>query len=173
MEHPEERPGAQGVPSSALLPETIELRAPPGAGRVCIDQACFGAISRKPTALTFVNCDALPDAVFARADRGRAPAEWRGESLMGRAADGGWKTAPAKQYPPGLCHLLASTAAAQVASVLPGGGKAEEMLDYAVPTIAAEAWPEVAHFYLPLDPFCEAQVWGQFGRDCPALPPRS
>lgn len=168
MEHPEERPRRQGIPSSAFLPEMVALSARPGAGRVCIDQACFGAISRKPTTLTFVNCDALPDTVYARSDRGRAPASWRGESLMGRSADGGWKTAPAKQYPPGLCHLLASAAATQVARLLPDFERPSAAPLCAVPAELAEAWPEVAHFCLPLDPYCEAHQWGQFGLDCPA-----
>ena len=168
MEHPEERPRRQGIPSSAFLPEMVALRARSGAGRVCIDQACFGAISRKPTTLTFVNCDALPDTVYARADRGRAPASWRGESLMGRSADGGWKTAPAKQYPPGLCHLLASAAATQVARLLPDFERPSAAPLCTVPAELADSWPEVAHFYLPLDPYCEAHQWGQFGLDCPA-----
>ena len=76
-----------------------------GVERALIHQCALGAPSTKPAELALVN---LPEmATEARSIRcpGRRHLH---QSLMGRNADGRFRTAVAKEYPPGMCAWLAA-----------------------------------------------------------------
>ena len=91
------------------------------------------------------------------------PSDWRGTSLVGRAHDGSWKTAPAKQYPAGLCELLASAVIEHTATMLLDAGVAAPA--YLHPAQAVCSCPDVAQFYMPLDPYNADHQWGRYGSD--------
>ena len=94
------------APSIWKLPE-IQWLLRHGARLVQIDQCRFGAPSKKPT--TLLTCHAA--ALWSRHPRSlccscTAP---HATTLGGGKADGIFKTAAAKTYPPPLCELIADT----------------------------------------------------------------
>ena len=80
------------------------LMAGLGATRLAIDQCMFGQPSVTPTYLPTAHLPLL----VATAWRYRCNGQHSHTVLQGRDDAGGWRTSPAKEYPPALCTWLAS-----------------------------------------------------------------
>ena len=101
-----------------------------GNHRYYLDQCTFGAASQKPTTLS----TNVPAAHVARLGlSGRCPGQsddHRHVDLVGRNADGSFRTQQAQEYPPAMCWAIAEALfAAAWDRRLAGGGAAR---DYAV-----------------------------------------
>ena len=108
MEHPapteDWRPDA---PSSFHTAELKHLCTLPGVEVHDIEQCALGSPHLKPTRLLGVHIPALGSRLRRLARKGRCPGCAKHVPLTGKTPDGSYRTAPAKQYPPGLCELLA------------------------------------------------------------------
>ena len=162
MEHPARPTWNPGAPSSWLLPELQHLSGLPGVDVVQLDQCTAGAPWRKPTTLLAVNLPSLRLQVAALPGGGRcSPALGHvHQSLVGKAEDGTWRTAPAKTYPQGLCALLARSFHEHVAGALP------HFFGFSPADVDIE--PELAHLSVPID-FYDPQSWVARGHDCAAM----
>ena len=111
MEHPRRPEWMPLAPSSWLLPELRYLAALPNCEAHDVDQCMLGAPSKKPTTLLClqVKCINLLREAPTTCNRQHVHAT----TLRGLDADGLFRTAPAKQYPRGLCNLLARLAHGQ------------------------------------------------------------
>ena len=116
MEHPQEPFHQPQAPSVWRLPETRALCCDEEIMRVHLDQCTTGTPWRKPTCLLAVEAPELGRLVRDLPGGGRCNPGLGHEHVVmhGMAADGTYKTAPAKTYSSGLCHLLAQTALAAV-----------------------------------------------------------
>ena len=75
---------------------------------ISFDQCTLGAPSRKPTTLLLVRLPGVRDSIRAAGDHGRCHhARGAHLALVGREARGAFRTAAAKEYPPGLCQVVA------------------------------------------------------------------
>lgn len=168
MEHPAFPSWLPQAPSSWLLPHLKWIREHPNGDSLDIDQCMFRAASRKPTTLLAINCSALRDTVATFPNAGVCDGQHEHEKvLVGKAADGSFKTAPAKQYPPQLNLCLARTAAAvaQQRLGLAGNYDTHCMEDRAQSFFESE----ISAFFVPLDPFCAEQAEGHYGADFAGL----
>ena len=154
MEHPAEPTWRPEAPSSWQLPELRALAAHPEAKLCYVDQCMFGAPSQKPTGLMAVQCPQLLALLQVHRNAGRCNGGHLHVNLMQRLPDGRFGTAPSKQYPAGLCAVLARALATNVAERLPPS-RGE-----------AEPDPVAERLFVPLDPFWERHVEGAFAPDC-------
>ena len=115
MEHPRRPDWMPLAPSSRLLPGLRYLAGLPNCEAHDVDQCMLGAPSKKPTTLL---CLQMKGINLLR----EAPTTCNGQhvhatTLRGLDSDGLFRTAPAKQYPRGLCNLLARLAHGQFLDV--------------------------------------------------------
>jgi hypothetical protein len=102
LEHPDD-PGCEPYPSLFATQELQALCQYAGLITVRLHQCAFGASSKKPTRLV------LSDFQTWRLQKS-CPHNHKHAPLIGRAADGGFKTTPAAKYPPLLCDEIAALA---------------------------------------------------------------
>eukprot|EP00438_Fugacium_kawagutii_P012295 Skav221926 [mRNA] locus=scaffold195:163067:163783:+ [translate_table: standard] len=120
-EHPGE-PGSHPQAASIWrLPEVLRILSMPGVRLHNILQGLYGGVSAKPAGLLAFGLPSLPEAL----DRWRLAdsnvCDW--ETLVGRDANGHWRTAKAKAYPSALNGCLVETffqRAIQLQSLLKG-----------------------------------------------------
>ena len=144
MEHPAEPTWAPEAPSSWQLPEMRHAVARLGARAHYVDQCMTGAAYKKPSQLLSVGLDTLGDHIEGMAQGGVCNGLHDHVTLTGREEDGAYRTAAAKEYPPGLCKIMATAvldAARRHLALVPAG--------------AVEHEEEYARFYVPLDPYAE------------------
>ena len=92
------------------LPVTKALGASPAVDHFEFDQCMVGQVGRAPTHFMAVRLPLLRKALCAGPRGGRCTHGPRAHrALMGLAADGSWRTAPKKTYPPALCACLAAS----------------------------------------------------------------
>ena len=86
--------------------------------------------------------------------------------LVGRAADGSWRSSPAKEYPAQLCAWLARGLHDAAAERLRSAPRASlpELLD-GLESLGME------HLYVPLDPYDPSHVAGAWAADTAAAAP--
>ena len=157
VEHPGEPTWVPEAPSIWRSSFVRHLRDHLGADLLDFDQCSAGADSRKPTCLMSVNLPHLRTAFRALPGRGfcthgRQPHK---STLKGLAADGTWRTAPAKQYPSEMCKTVGVAITGYVTDKV------------AQPTVGSlfELPSETASFFVPLDPYNPDQVLGAYGLD--------
>ncbi len=155
MEHPAPPTWKPNAPSSFYLPELKWLRNLGEAGFDIFDQCMLGAPSVKPTALLHANFPQVSDRIADMPNACRCDRSHQHIALIGRAEDGTFKTAPAKQYPGPMNHLLAlSSVDFCKRRLLPGEPSWDDFTG-----------TDLAAFYVPLDPFCVDQQLGLYGAD--------
>ena len=156
MEHPARPWWNPSAPSCWLLPELVHLRSLVSVCLVQVDQCMLGASWRKPTGLLAVACPKLGELRAMQCDGLHVHA-----SLMGAAAEGGYRTAEAKQYPRQMCAALARAFLSNFA------GRLSATVEKRDGREALSALPpQLARFFVPLDPYRDDQVWGAFQHDC-------
>ena len=158
MEHPAPRQRVRTKSSEVSSWHLPELRHLMDCPHVCfhiVHQCMLGSQSLKPTGLLGINTPQLSELVDQHPSRFHCAGGHPHVRLQGRAADGSWRTSPAKQYPPQLCRLLATVVARAVSTSLQTLG---------VPVVSTDAVlePEIAHFYVPLDPYLLTSWHGDF-----------
>ncbi|CAE8628718.1 unnamed protein product, partial [Polarella glacialis] len=119
-EHPAEakwHPRQDIAPSIWKLDETKLLAGADSSEILTFNQSIHGSVGSKPTSLL---CLRLPTLRYyvRRAQCDFVPCVRRPGGLIGRADDGSWRTAPAKEYPPSLCRAIARAMVA-LAMVVP------------------------------------------------------
>ena len=164
MEHPAFPhwvPAHKKPASSSLLPELQDLLKYPEVDEVTFDQGTLQAKSVKPTTFHLVNFPQMKSALVDRTNASRCTSAQakRLEKLRGQDANGRFKTAPSKQYPPDMCGLMAKATGAYLQGIIPGKRGKMPCWEEIVVTKAFD-------FFVPLDPYLEAHAWGQFGADC-------
>ena len=147
MEHPRLPHWIPNAPSSWLLPELQCIASGPNARSVQVDQCMVGAPSMKPTTLLClqVNRIALLDLQCLRCDRQHV----HQQVLRGLDEDGLFRTAPAKQYPRGLCSLLARLALGQFLDSCSSNPPASPLLDEFSESVLSK-------FYVPTDYYTDS-----------------
>ena len=142
MEHPAEPSWAPWAPSSWQLPELQHLVARLGAREHYIDQCMAGAPHKKPTQLLAVGLSTLQQRIDEMAGGGVCDRSHTHAELVGLDEHGFYRTAAAKEYPPKLCEIMAravlDAAEAHLSRVPHGDPDYDE---------------DLAHFYVPLDPY--------------------
>ena len=117
MEHPKRPDWVPLAPSSWLLPELRYIASLPCAQAVDVDQCMFGAPSRKPTTLLLLQVKHAQELLqLPRICDGQHTHQ---QVLRGIDENGLFRTAPAKQYPQGLCAILAKLAVGQFLDSVP------------------------------------------------------
>ena len=118
-----------------------------------VDQCMLGAASVKPTQFLAIQCPSFPALVNCVPFRARCSGAHRRKILEGRTQDGRWTTTGAKEYPPGLCRLLAASffffAEVDRLEVMCEQGRSSIQEGF-------------ARFYVPLDPYMERTVGADF-----------
>jgi len=76
-------------------------------------------------------------------------------TLKGLADDGTWKTAPAKQYPSGMCSAVSDAVLQFVLS----------NVNHLSPGDRHDLPADTSRFYTPLDPYCPEHTLGAYGLD--------
>ena len=155
MEHPW-LPWEGGAPSSWRLPEMVALQQLEGVVLVRLDQCCAGAPSMKPTGLLAVRLPELGAALGALPGGGRCGAHLGHAhvELRGRDDSGGWRTAPAKTYPPAMCRALAGAFVRRCRAAL-GNARGAPRLPVA---------EELARLCVPID-WYDPDAWEAFAPD--------
>ena len=121
----------------------------------------------KPTTLLALNCPDLPILVDGLDNLGRCDGSHQHVSVLrGRdPATGGFRTAPAKQYPGQLNCLMANAATKHtnrcMSDLLGPPGQVDG-------TFRDFSETRISPFYVPTDPYLESQAVGHFGADCSA-----
>ena len=170
LEHPACPYWKPQAPSIWLLNEVTVIHAALNSHMNHIDQCSVGAASKKPTMLWCINLpelqarkNLLPGHGYCNHSHGHAV------SLRGRIQGQGFRTASAKQYPPGLCKLIADAVHDHIA-----GNHDLSRLDNQP---AFEFEPQDAEFFecfVPLDPYNSDQGTDRYGADfaapCAAAP---
>ena len=105
LEHPAEPLDLPGSASIWRLPIMRLLMQLPGARRIKFAQGLMGSRTAKPTELLCINLPMIMSYLHAHRVRKDLPAG----QAVGRDAQGGWKTAPLKEYAPAMCHALANS----------------------------------------------------------------
>ena len=149
MEHPAPRQRVHTKSSEVSSWHLPELRFLMGRPQVCfhvVHQCMLGAKSLKPTGLIGINAPQLSELVAQHPSRFHCTGGHQHLLLKGRAVDGSWRTSPAKQYPPLLCRLLATVVARAVCTSL-------RVLSLPAVPPDAVLEDEIAHFFVPLDPY--------------------
>ena len=104
---------------------------------ISFDQCTLGAPSRKPTTLLLVRLLGVRDSIRAAGDHGRCNhARGAHVALVGRDARGAFRTAAAKEYPPGLCQVVARGFCATCPAHVELGCRSGEPASHGVGTLA-------------------------------------
>eukprot|EP00438_Fugacium_kawagutii_P014861 Skav220137 [mRNA] locus=scaffold1320:42612:47876:- [translate_table: standard] len=111
VEHPAE-PDEGHFPSIWRLALVQWLLLQPGHSRVRINQGYYGAKSAKPTDLWCLNLDGFETALR----QGRLSQQLPSFSSIGKSDKGHWLTSTLKEYPPGLCRIIAEQMHSQMSS---------------------------------------------------------
>eukprot|EP00972_Heterocapsa_arctica_P058412 8617896-Heterocapsa_arctica.AAC.1 len=103
-----------------------------------------GAPHTNPTELLAVGLPSLPRRIRELAAGGICDRTHKHASLAGRHEDGTYRTAAAKEYPPGLCRIMVQAVldAVQLHLALLPEGDGEAVAD-----------DDYSHFFMPLDPY--------------------
>jgi len=127
------------------------------ADLVDFDQCSAGAESKKPTCLMAVNLPQLRSALRSLPGQGFCAHGRKGHKavLKGLAEDGTWRTAPAKQYPSGMCNAVSDAVLAFV----------QNSVNHNSPGDRLDLPSNVSPFYTPLDPYCAEHTFGAYGQD--------
>lgn len=105
LEHPAQ-PSKPERPSIWLLPWIVKMLDASLIQRVLIQQAAYGGVAIKPTHLAYCGLPKLCQQL----EKNKRPVQWsKLITLKGRDTSGGWHTARAKEYPPMLNDVFAST----------------------------------------------------------------
>jgi len=127
------------------------------ADLVDFDQCSAGAESKKPTCLMAVNLPQLRPVLRSLPGQGFCAHGRKGHKavLKGLAEDGTWRTAPAKQYPSGMCNAVSDAVLEFILSAV----------NHTMPGERQDLPPNVSPFYTPLDPYCAEHTLGAYGQD--------
>eukprot|EP00438_Fugacium_kawagutii_P016297 Skav208500 [mRNA] locus=scaffold1658:66831:72825:+ [translate_table: standard] len=104
LEHPE-APAEPELVSIWKLPLTNLILQLPGVSLVSFTQGRLGAPSPKPTTLMTLNLPSLPQDLRTWRLTQTNPKAGR----LGKNSEGGYHTAPLKEYPPAMCMAIASS----------------------------------------------------------------
>ena len=158
LEHPDRATWQPLHPSSWLINQTKSMVDLSHADTSQIDQCSCGTDYRKPTRLMHVNLPGLPLRIAELPGAGRCTHAKHTKVLRGLDINGKFKTAPAKEYPPVFCKLIAAAMHDYVVQYLPSSSAsfAED---------CTELNEKLSKFYMPLDPYNEAHVTGAIGQD--------
>ena len=111
----------------------------------------FGASSRKPTTLLCFNIKAI--ALLRQTNKVCDGTHHHATVLRGLDENGLFRTSPAKQYPPGLCHILAQLAYGQFVDACTSPPPFPDLDQFASSVLSK--------FYIPTDPYQEStQTFG-------------
>ena len=159
MEHPACAHWRPEAASCWLLPELLSLNSSLHGHLLHIDQCTVGSCSKKPTTLWALNLPHLERRLHAAPGHGRC-FHRRGHAvrLVGSTDVSGtraFRTASAKQYPPGFCQVLALSISDFV---------------LALPALSArlndfDPDDHVMDHYVPLDPYLIDHSWDAYGSD--------
>ena len=156
VEHPGEPTWVPEAPSIWRSTFVKHLQTHLAADCVDFDQCSTGADSKKPTCLMAINLPTLRTTLRALPAQGFCNHGRKAhKALKGLAEDGTWRTAPAKQYPSGMCESIS-----------------QPVIDF-IQMNVAQAEPGSRHdlpagissFYTPLDPYCAEHTLGAYGQD--------
>jgi len=156
VEHPGEPTWVPEAPSIWRSTFINHFKVHLEADLVDFDQCATGADSKKPTCLMAINLPALRTNLRALPGQGFCNHGRKAhKALKGLAEDGTWKTAPAKQYPSGMCKVISGAVMDFIfASV-----------NQDAPGDRHELPARVSPFYTPLDPYCAEHTLGAYGLD--------
>ena len=151
MEHPRKPSWMPQAPSSWLLPELEYFADLPNCEAHHVDQCMLGAPNKKPTTLLClqVKCIHILKQTPTTCDQQHQHAT----TLRGVDDNELFRTAPAKQYPRGMCSLLAKLAHGQFLAAC-------RAMPPPPPLLEEFAQSVLAQFYIPTDPYLEAQSFG-------------
>jgi len=157
VEHPDEPTWVPEAPSIWRSTFINHFKQHLAADLVNFDQCATGADSKKPTCLMAINLPYLRSTFRALPGQGFCSHGRRAHkaTLKGLAEDGTWRTAPAKQYPSGMCSAVSD---AVVEFVL-------QRVHQYEPGDRHELPATVSPFYTPLDPYCAEHTLGAYGQD--------
>ena len=155
MEHPRKPTSLPTAPSSWMIPELRFLASLPNCNAVDVDQCMTGAPSKKPTTLLCLQVNNLQQLLDAPllCDGSHV----HSKVLRGLDADGLFRTAPAKQYPQGLCSILAKLALGQFLDVCSASPPPPPLLEEFADSVFFK-------FYVPTDHYTESIQ--SYGADC-------
>ena len=154
MEHPRCPTWVPEAPSSWLLPELAYIASLSAARVLDVDQCMFGAPSKKPTTLLCLNALHLEPFESAPLVCCHTSHE---VILTGKDEHGNFRTAPAKQYPGGLCGALAGVAVGQFLGIARRNPPPPPRLNEFEESVLSK-------FYIPSDPYLNSS--NSFGADC-------
>ena len=167
MEHPRRPSWLPKAPSSWMIPELRFLASLSNCKAVDVDQCMMGAPSKKPTTLLCLQVNNLQQLLDA--PRLCDGSHVHAKVLRGLDEAGLFRTAPAKQYPQGLCSILAKLAVGQFVDICSASPPPPPLLEDFVDSVLFK-------FYVPTDHYTESAQ--SYGADCSvntgtysALPP--
>ena len=143
------------LPSIWRLAATRRLASLGCVDVVRIDQCQVGSLAKAPTTLLALRCAPLRALLAELPGQGLCTHRAHQLTLVGRAADGSWKTAQKREYPPAFCSSLAR-------ALLPGPLQ-RHAADAAGPELPEECVP----FCVPLAAGVGRGGWRDL--DAPAL----
>jgi len=157
VEHPDEPTWVPEAPSIWRSTFVQHFKQHLGADLVNFDQCATGADSKKPTCLMSINMPFLRTVFRSLPGQGFCGHGRKGHkaTLKGLAEDGTWKTAPAKQYPSGMCSAISDAVIEFI----------QQRVNQVAPGERHELPPHIAPFYTPLDPYCAEHTLGAYGLD--------
>jgi len=157
VEHPGEPTWVPEAPSIWRSTFVRHLQHNLDADLVDFDQCSTGADSKKPTCLMAVNLPQLRPVLRSLPGQGFCAHGRNGHKavLKGLAEDGTWRTAPAKQYPSGMCNAVSDAVLAFV----------QNAVNHDSPGVRQDLPSNVSPFYTPLDPYCAEHTLGAYGQD--------
>ena len=103
------RPNGTQPASIWLLPILAYLLRADNIHKVTVKQGYWGALSPKPTTLLVVAPETSEEQILSQLNEHRSTDVLPEPLCMGKAAQGGYKTAPLKRYTPSFCRGLSST----------------------------------------------------------------
>jgi len=157
VEHPDEPTWVPEAPSIWRSSFIEHFKQHMRADLVNFDQCATGADSKKPTCLMSINLPSLRTVFRSLPCQGFCGHGRKGHkaTLKGLAEDGTWRTAPAKQYPSGMCSAISD---AVLDFIL-------QRVNQHEPGDRQEIPLKVSPFYTPLDPYCAEHTLGAYGQD--------
>ena len=102
------RPNGTQPASIWLLPILAYLLRADNIHKVTVKQGYWGALSPKPTTLLVVAPETSEEQILSQLNEHRSTDVLPEPLCMGKAAQGGYKTAPLKRYTPSFCRGLSS-----------------------------------------------------------------
>ena len=144
------------VVSSFCIPEMRHLASLENVKSVRFSQCMFGQNGKKPTRFLCVHLDSFVEILVAHRSNFLCTGDHEHNALIGLREDGsGFKTAPAKQYPPRLCYAMSFIIVSGIYARIGHEPEPNEWIDN----------EKVVNFFTALDPYIEGQGYGEFGMD--------